>query len=247
MADNPARGASSAARPAPSDAEAFGAQLLARLMGVHSIAMEEREGVPPWEPRSIDCVVWRADGAAVRSELLAALRQPGIHMKQVLHPFDATAAALAANRQREARRRRSPVVLVLVEPAMLDRCIEVVDVLQRFAAGVEFWAFEQVDGMHRLRVLRPSDVERWKLEVHVNGVGGRDGQAPTTELPKAEIKVMEEFRTPRGPRMSPVEPAVSEPPANPSPAQPRLLSDEELRMLLEPDSREPGDGAPGTT
>lgn len=204
--------------------------------------MEEREGLTPWEPPSVDCVVWRAEGTAVRSELVAALRQPGITMTQVTHAFDATAAALVANRQREALRRRSPVVLVLVEPATLDRCVDVVEVLQRFAAGVEYWAFQQVDGMHRLRVLRPSDVERWKIEVRVNGVDGQL-EAP----PHPTIKVMDEFITPRAPGPSGSDREVEIPPAIDPPAVPRLLSDEELRMLLEPDSREPGNGATGTT
>jgi len=179
----------------------------------------------------------------VRSELVAALRQPGISMKQVTHAFDAAAAALAADRTRELRRRRSPVVLVLVEPSTLDRCVEVVELLQRFAAGVEYWVFHQVDGMHRLRVLRPSDVERWKLEVRIAVPG--DGHLGAPAQP--EIKVMEEFRTPRGPAPHSPGPSVDGTPATGTPPVTRLLSDEELRMLLEPDSREPGDGASGST
>ena len=195
----------------------------------------------------------------MRSELVAALRQPGITMKQVTHAFEAAGAALAADRTREQRRRRSPVVLVLVEPTMLERCVEVVELLQRFASSVEYWVFQQVDGMHRLRVLRPSDVEQWKLEVRVAS-GGGDGQLdlPThverhhpevkeAETRRPEIKVMDEFRTPRPPAVPSTEGEIGTGRVTHGPTTPRLLSDEELRMLLEPDSREPGDGAGGTT
>lgn len=215
--------------------------------------MEEREGLPSGEPQSVDCVVWRAEGTLVRSELVAALRQPGISMKQVTHAFEAAAAALAADRVREARRRRSPVVLVLVEPSTLERCVEVVELLQRFASGVEYWVFQQVDGMHRLRVLRPSDLERWKLEVRI--AAGGDGHlemhlqpgTQNSEIKGPEIKVMEEFRTPRPPAALSLDGEIEDRPVKEGPITPRLLSDEELRMLLEPDSREPGNEAGGTT
>jgi hypothetical protein len=174
-------------------------------------------------------------------------------MKQVTHAFEAAAAALAADRVREARRRRSPVVLVLVEPSTLERCVEVVELLQRFASGVEYWVFQQVDGMHRLRVLRPSDLERWELEVRI--AAGGDGHLdmhlqPATQNPEIkgpEIKVMEEFRTPRPPAALPLDGEIEDRPVKEGPITPRLLSDEELRMLLEPDSREPGNEAGGTT
>jgi hypothetical protein len=195
----------------------------------------------------------------VRSELVAALRQPGITMKQVTHAFEAAAAALAADRTREQRRRRSPVVLVLVEPTTLERCVEVVELLQRFASSVEYWVFQQVDGMHRLRVLRPSDVERWKLEIRVAS-GGADGQLDASthvethhpevkeaQIRRPEIKVMDEFRTPRAPAAPSMDSQIGTGRATDGPTTPRLLSDEELRMLLEPDSREPGGGTDGTT
>jgi hypothetical protein len=204
--------------------------------------MEEREGLPRWEPQSVDCVVWRSEGTIVRSELVAALRQPGISSTVVTHAFDAAAAALLAHRHRNEQRRRSPVVLVLVEPSTLDRCLEVVEVLQRFAAEVEFWVFQQMDGMHRLRVLRPADVERWKLEFRI--CPGNDGHDERPARP--EIRVMEEFRTPRPPKLA-ASPPTETPVWSEGEATPRLLSDEELRMLLAPDSREPGDGTDGST
>lgn len=179
----------------------------------------------------------------MRSELVAALRQPGISTTLVSNAFEATAKALAADRSRDQRRVRSPVVLVLVEPLTLDRCLEVVEVLQRFASGVEYWVFQRMDGMHRLRVLRPADVERWKLEVRI--AAGNSGSLEPP--PRPEIKVMDGFKTPPGPALAgpdiPVDGVAGM--RGESPA--RLLSDEELRMLLEPDSREPGDESIGTT
>ncbi|MGE4197828.1 MAG: hypothetical protein AB7G11_11970 [Phycisphaerales bacterium] len=98
--------------------------------------------------------------------------RPGVRLEYSLCGYDAFARVLRQSQQDEAARRaasapptghsvpRTPIVLLMVEPADLDLASPTFEAARRFAPHAACWQFETT-GSPRLRPAASSDAQQW--------------------------------------------------------------------------------------
>ncbi len=140
------------------DAQVLYFQRLA-LMLEYTFDMEEGAGKPEHR-RDVTCILWHEIAASLRPELLAALRRPHFSVTACNDAYAATGRVLAAHAAIVAGESRAGlVVLVLVDPAELESAPEVIETIQRHAPSVVIWMFESQAGSGpQLRTVRQTDL-----------------------------------------------------------------------------------------
>jgi hypothetical protein len=185
--------------------------------------MAEGGGASRGPARQVACVIWHKSAAKLRPELLAALTRPGFSLQITDHPIDAVAAVLAMTSSAvRAGERRGLVVLVLVEPESLPDALEVSQAMYRYAPAAVLWLFDS-SASPQLRAVRSTDVERWRAA------------AAEVSVPEIHVVAQQADTSPLAAQSSGTAQAS------------KLLSDEDLSMLLDAEPRETGDRPPPAT
>jgi hypothetical protein len=169
------------------------------------------------------CVVWNQPGADLKPALFAGLNRPGFTLLHCDDEFSALANVCALAREaQESSARSRLIVLLLVEPRSLSGVVTVVESVGRYAPGVAVWMYDSTSDP-QLRTVRAHDLAQWRKDLSPERLAEPQAQpgSPTAgEPPVVEVP--------------PTSPARTPPPApSTAPAGPRLLTDEELAMLLE--------------
>ena len=170
------------------------------------------------------CVVWNQSGADLKPALLAGLNRPGFTLLHCDDEFSALAQVCALAREaRDSSARSRLIVLLLVEPRELVGVVSVVEAVGRYAPGVAVWMYDSSSDP-QLRTVRAHDLAQWRQMMPPQPPADAPKEPPVVEVPPS----------PPPPTPPPSEHApLTSPAAPPSPAVPRLLTDEELAMLLE--------------
>jgi hypothetical protein len=197
----------------------------------YTVIMPERERTVEASGQHVACVVWHRTATKIPSELFVALRRPGVNITFHDCPIDAFVTTLNAMNEFEAINRQPLVVLVLIEPAELEHKVHVLKQVRTFAPRVLIWLYQASENEHRLRVIRPEELAEWEL-------AEQEWLRMAAEPVVPEVKVTQAFRNASGLRLvADASNGVNdEPAATESSKVPKLLSDDELHMLLDADS-----------
>lgn len=200
----------------------------AQLLGVERVFgythnMPESAGTSrAWSDAT--CVVWNQSGADLKPALLAGLNRPGFTLLHCDDEFSALAQVCALAREaRDSSARSRLIVLLLVEPLELVGVVSVVEAVGRYAPGVAVWMYGSSSDP-QLRTVRAHDLAQWRQMMPPPSPADVPKEPPVVEVP------------PTSPARAPASPSAETPvaiPAPQTPVVPRLLTDEELAMLLE--------------
>ncbi|MBS0196936.1 MAG: hypothetical protein JSR77_09270 [Planctomycetes bacterium] len=196
--------------------------------------------------REARCVVWHERGTELKPELLAALARPGFSVVRCDDEFEAVARVCRfANLEKPTPTGPSAVVILLiVDPRRLAAATTVFESVTRYAPTAAIWMYE-TGSTPQLRTVRPQDVFAWRRpETPIRPVVGPTGGK--AEEPKAAIQ---ESAGQEPPVIEIAQAGMATPPppvgtipdaAELSPVQPppRLLTDDELAMLLDVEPRD---------
>ncbi len=214
--------------------------------GVYTQSMPDMAGSTHRPAREARCVVWHERGTELKPELLAALARPGFSVVRCDDEFEAVARVCRfANTDKPTPIGPSAVVILLiVDPRRLAAATSVFESVTRYAPTAAIWMYE-TGSSPQLRTVRPQDVFAWRRpETASRPIAGSPagkveepkiaGQEPRPNDPPV-IEVAQAGMT------TPPPPAGTMPDtAELSPVQPppRLLTDDELAMLLDVEPRD---------
>lgn len=188
-------------------------------------------------------MVWHEHGADLKPELFAALARPGFSVVRCSDEFAAVAHVCRA--ARDGRHIQPPILLILllVDPLRLRSPVAVVESVARRAPGVVIWMYD-LTSSPQLRTVRASDIAEWRRAeltpkptaptepptITVKASIPAPPQAPepaSLSVPSASVSPSSDSPIPEVP-----------PSAHGMPTQ-KLLSDDELAMLLDIDPPSP--------
>lgn len=165
------------------------------------------------------------------AELEQSLRNRELTVRRAADPFDAMADVMLHERDRRQNRPVDPMVVVLVEPALLPEAGALFDTAQRHAPRVVFWEYQTGPGARLIAYRRtPPDPHRTEsirsTKAPAPSILAR-GAPPGPDTPPVLRLTPQHANAP--PLAQPAGRAPERDAAEPSAS---ILSDEELSMLL---------------
>jgi len=229
----------------------------------YTLNMPEDVGTSAHSAREVRCVVWHLPAAELKPELRAALARPGFSVLRCDDKFAAMAhtLTLVAGAQSSGTKPNSTlVILVLVEPRLLDDVLGLVLAMSRYAPSVIVWMYDSGGGggsggsgalgAAQLRAVRSADLNAWRaMSKPLSATAAGDESASAVEAGPDAAGIQAASRNDSNPSSTlspnvPTETAgavplgMEEPHAD-APASPevhvvkRKLNDDELATLLD--------------